>query len=94
MNNIENFFTKFFSDEHPTVDNTTKMECISTADEINSNSSNCNSSLLNLNDETSIGEIERSITSFKPKKSSSADMIKNEILKNLDSRNVALLTKF
>ena len=89
MKNFENFFTNLYTDEHKTIDTDTKTKYINIADEIN----NTSSSPLTLNDEISIDEVRRSISSLKSGKAASLDMIINEIIKSLDSRNVAILTK-
>ena len=89
MNNFETFYTDLYSDEHKTIDTDTKDRLKATADDINNTS---NSSPI-LNDEITIGEVRRLISSLKSGKASSLDMINNEIIKNLDSHNVALLTK-
>ena len=89
MTNFKNFFAKLYSDEHKTIDNDSKIKYLATADEISSNSKD--SAILN--DEISIIEVKKSISSLKSGKASSTDMISNEILKSLDGRNITFLTK-
>ena len=88
MNNFESFFTDLYSDVHKTVTPTEKQRLIYEAKRINSTSEPSPI----LNDPIIISEVKSCISSLKPGKASSLDMICNEILKGLNDVNVSLLT--
>ncbi len=91
MNKFEKFFSNLYSDEHPTVSHAQKTRLINSADRMNHDSTpnQC------LNEEITVTEINTAIKSLKTGKASSADMISNEIIKNLNGyHRLTLLNLF
>ena len=92
MHKFEKFFASLYSDDHCTIDSTTKQQLINKVDNINSTSK---SNLLTediLNKKFTEAEVQLTIKSLKSGKASSDDMIANDIPKLHDSKNSSLLT--
>jgi exonuclease III len=91
MENFENFFRKLYSNEHVNVSPDTKEELLRKAD--TNNSSFCASTPQILNTHITSNEIKAVILSLKNGKSSSDDLISNELLKFLVDDGLQLLVK-
>ena len=92
MNNFQTFFSNLYSNKHTSVSSALKDELLHKADNININSEAC-APKSTLNIPFSAKEISTSISSLKNGKSSSSDMICNEMLKNLNDNGIQLLDK-
>ena len=83
-------FESFFSDNHKTIADETKLTYLALADNINFNSP---TDSLVLNSEIRVDEVTSCIKALKLGKASSSDKISNDIIKLLDYDNVFFLTK-
>ena len=92
MENFEKFFAKLYSNSHPTVSPEEKENFLHKATSINKQQT-LNLSHSALNEQILVEEITTALKSFKNGKSSSDDMISNEILKSLSESNLKLLCK-
>ena len=92
MENFEKFFAKLYSNYHPTVSPVEKENFLHKATSINKQQT-VNPSHSALNEQILVEEILTALKSFKNGKSSSDDMISNEILKSLSESNLKLLCK-
>ena len=90
MSNFENFFMCLYSNNHTSITTQQKEELLHKADTLNTNAGSSSSIL---NRPISLDEIKASIKSLKNGKSSSSDMICNELLINLKGEGVDILHK-
>lgn len=97
MENFENFFKVLYSNHHSTITASQKEELLLKADLNNSNASHfaniTNPSPNLLNSDISVTEIVATIKKLKNGKSSSSDLVCNEMLKNLCSQGLSVLEK-
>ena len=98
MSNFQKFFNDLYSNNHTTISQDQKQSFIQEADATNLRSCNINSSTsdsenYSLNSEISHGEIRASVKSLKCGKSSSSDLICNELLINLKDNGIDILHK-
>ena len=99
MSNFESFFQKLYSNEHSTITTEQKEELLQDADRLNSElgSSDTNNTIdppnMTLNEHITVEEIKSSVKSLKNGKSSSADLICNELLINLNDNGIVILQK-
>lgn len=91
IQNFESFFKGLYSDTHTTLTTPTKSNLIHQADSVNSNPRTPPDS--ELNSEFTTSEIISAIKSLKNQKSSSSDLINNEMLKNLNDNFVDTILK-
>ncbi|NRB81926.1 MAG: RNA-directed DNA polymerase, partial [Saccharospirillaceae bacterium] len=89
MNNFEKYFKNLYNNQNSTISQNQKEELLHKADNINE--SNIHHTLLNK--PISSDEINRSILNLKNGKSSSSDMICNEMIKYLNNNGIHLLEK-
>ena len=92
MENIQTFFTKFYSNTHATITTAKREEFLQEANFINDRHSTTDAQSA-LNKQISLDEIADALKTFKNGKSASDDMICNEILKSLSEANLMLLCK-
>ena len=91
MNNFQKFFENLYSNNHATLSQDQKKTFIHNAD-INNDLLNNNSNL-DLNSEITCDEIRSTIRNLKCGKSSSSDLICNELLINLNNSGIDILHK-
>ena len=97
MENFEKFFKILYSNQHSTITPTQKEELLRKADQRNADATNSctncppDSPINLLNSSITLSEISDSIKSLKNGKSSSSDLVCNEMLKNLCSNGLAVL---
>ena len=92
MENFQKFFGELYANAHSTITAEKKKDMLQNAEAINNN---CRPSPAQsiLNGQISVQEISTALSSLKNGKSSSEDMICNEILKTLSTTNIQLLCK-
>ena len=93
MSNFQKFFKDLYSNNHTTISQDQKQSFIQEADATNLRSCNINSENYSLNSEISHSEIRASVKSLKGGKSSSSDLICNELLINLKDNGIDILHK-
>ena len=99
MANFEHFFKNLYSNNHQTISSDKKQELLREADQTNADTSknyeHCSSGAQTniLNSEFSLSEITSSIKALKNGKSSSSDLVCNELLKNLNDNGIIILQK-
>ena len=91
MTNFEEFFKSLYADEHATINSDTKNNILREADDINEIATNQNNTNDKLNCRISTEEISHGIRLLKSGKASADDMIANELLKWLNTRNIETL---
>ena len=97
MNNFQIFFQKLYSNDHSTINAKQKEELLHDADKTNEESTSVDrNSVVDppnmiLNKHISFEEIKTSVNSLKNGKSSSSDLICNELLINLNDKGIFIL---
>ena len=92
MENFENFFTKLYSNVHGTISQEKKAELSNKAEHLNNLGCTEQAQLI-LNCPIKLEEVVSTIATLKNGKSSSDDLISNEILKALPGSSIPLLVK-